>query len=82
MEWIHFNVDAARVSQFIDSCLNLHDAAPECILHKGVITPITLSPAAPYEAVRLSIQGQARSPSSLLLSITGLPSRLHVSACI
>ena len=35
MEWIHFNVDAARVSQFIDSCLNLHDAAPECILHKG-----------------------------------------------
>ena len=33
IELITSHFDAARVKQFIDACLNLYDAAPECILH-------------------------------------------------
>jgi hypothetical protein len=28
--WIHASTDYARVNQFIESCVNLYDAAPDC----------------------------------------------------
>lgn len=30
-QWIHASTDYARINQFIESCLNLYDAAPECL---------------------------------------------------
>jgi hypothetical protein len=35
IECVNSHTAAARVNQFIDACLNLYDAVPECILHKG-----------------------------------------------
>lgn len=29
-QWIHTSLDYARVNQFIEACLNLYDAAPDC----------------------------------------------------
>ena len=37
VEIIEANADIARINQFIESCRNLHDAAPECIESIGAL---------------------------------------------